>query len=258
MGLHCLPRPSCRKTLDHDDISNFCFILIAGLWRECQHYSCGRGGTQYRSVFCGEEGEYNYNSVNDENCRYMQKPKEVRECFKVCDEHHSQLRWVTTTWSKCKLNPDFKECAKNKGIQYRNVTCVWRRTGFTEDDSVCSEFAGKPPDRQQCDLKCPQDCVVSQFSKWQFCDTCKFLNKTRTRTLIVPAANDGQECPAFTEMIPCNNCTDTYTYQIGPWDECAPLDRMFRNQGGKIHSLIGFQKRNIRCLNSFGSVAGYK
>ena len=232
-------------------------VYFPGLWRECQHYACGKGGTQFRSVFCGEEGEYNYNSVNEDHCQYMSKPKEVRECFKVCVEHHNQLRWIKTSWGECVLNPDFTECAKNKGIQYRNVSCAWRKSGFIEDDAVCSEFQARPPSKQQCDLKCPQDCVVSRFSEWQYCDTCKFQNKTRTRHLIVPPANGGKECPAFTEMVPCLNCTGTYTYKIGPWDECSPFEGNIPNLGD-IHPQIGFQKRTIRCLNSFGSVVGYK
>ena len=122
---------------------------------------------------------------------------------------------------------------------------------------MCSEFQAKPHSKQQCDLKCPQDCVVSQFSEWHYCDKCTFLNKTRTRQLIVPPANGGKECPPFTEMIPCANCTETYTYKIGPWDVCSPLDSTIPNFG-EIHPGIGFQKRNIRCLNSLGSVVGYK
>lgn len=183
----------------------------------------------------------------------------VRECFKVCEEHENALRWAVTVWSDCGLRPEFRECSIKNGLRHRNVTCVWRENGRVEDDSVCSEFEPKPDTHEICDLKCPQDCVVSLFSSWNVknCDNCLIINKTRTRELIIPPANDGFQCPPFTEMIPCDNCTNVYTYKIGAWDNCTPYS-VTSNIRGQVHPQIGYQKRTILCINTYGSIVLYK
>lgn len=128
-----------------------------------------------------------------------------------------------------------------------------------EDDNVCSEFEPKPDTQESCDLKCPQDCVVSMFSSWNLnnCDNCLIVNKTRTRKLIIPPANGGHSCPQFTEMLPCDNCANVYTYKIGAWDECMAFNMTSHIQG-QVHPQMGYQKRNIHCINTYGSVVLYK
>ena len=179
----------------------------------------------------------------------------MEECFKVCSFHHDKIKWAEPQFSDCVLDPKYKECSIHRGIRYRNITCVWRDDGRLEDDSVCSEFAPKPDEQEKCQLKCPQDCVMSPFSPWQNCDTCIISNRTRTRSLIVPPANGGTLCPHFTEMIPCDSCKNTYTYHIGTWNDCS-RDKSF-NSMNRIHPLIGFQERRIQCLNSYGFPVSY-
>ncbi|XP_052804646.1 thrombospondin type-1 domain-containing protein 7A-like [Mya arenaria] len=236
------------------------YVWKTGLWMGCQHHSCGEGGTQYRTVFCAEAGEYNFNTQDDSKCSSQRKPVDRRECFRVCDMHQNELRWAATMWSDCVLNPEFRVCSIKNGIRYRNVTCVWRQTGKIEDDRVCSEFEPKPDLQEQCDLKCPQDCIVTSFSKWSEsnCDTCLIVNKTRTRDLVVPPdpSRAGKPCPPFTEMIPCENCSSTFTYRIGPWEECIVLDGDLRGTG-QVHPILGYQKRKIHCINSVGNVVSY-
>ncbi|XP_053409281.1 thrombospondin type-1 domain-containing protein 7A-like isoform X2 [Mercenaria mercenaria] len=235
------------------------YVWKTGLWMECQHYSCGKGGSQFRSVYCGEAGEYKYNEYDASMCSHLPKPKNVQECFKVCEQHQNALRWAVTVWSDCTLRPEFRTCSIKHGIRYRNVTCVWRENGRVEDDNVCSEFEPKPDTEESCDLKCPQNCVVSLFSSWNInnCDKCRIVNKTRTRELIIPPANGGISCPTFTEMFPCDNCADIYTYKIGVWDECMPYN-MTSKIRGQVHPQIGYQKRNIHCINTYGSIVLYK
>lgn len=183
----------------------------------------------------------------------------VQECFKVCEQHENLLRWAITVWSDCTLRPQYRECSIKHGVRYRNVTCVWRETGRVEDDRVCSEFEPKPDTQESCDLKCPQDCVVSMFSSWSLnnCDNCYIVNKTRTRALIVPPGHTGQSCPRFTEMIPCDNCLNVYTYKIGAWDECSLIDNVFIGQG-QVRPKVGFQRRSIHCIDKYGSVVLYR
>lgn len=161
-------------------------------------------------------------------------------------------------WSECQLRPGFTECSIKHGVRYRNVTCMFRSNGRIEDDQVCEEFEVKPDSEQSCDLKCPQDCVVTSFSSWadDNCDNCLIVNKTRTRHLVVPPdpGMGGKQCPPFTEMIPCDNCTDVYTYKIGQWGECVPFQptSLTSAAGHSVRPKLGFQKRRIHCINSIG------
>ena len=178
-----------------------------------------------------------------------------RPCFKVCKEHKNELQWTYTVWSDCQLRPGHTECSIKNGVRYRNVTCMFRSNGRVEDDSVCWEFEAKPNSEESCDLKCPQDCVVTVFTPWSNsnCDNCLIVNKTRTRHLVVPPdpGKGGKPCPPFTEMIPCDNCTDVYTYKIGPWEECVPFAASFLTKGS-VHPVLGYQRRRIHCVNSLG------
>ncbi|KAL3836955.1 hypothetical protein ACJMK2_022357 [Sinanodonta woodiana] len=204
--------------------------------RECINNVCGRGGIQNRFAWCGEKGS-------------ITSPAITRSCFKVCDEHRNKLRWVSYPWSECKLNSSNEICSRKGGLQHRDVVCVWKETGLPENEMACSFFESKPVTEQVCELKCPQDCVVSKFTPWSKCDNCIRVNSTRLRSILVPPANGGAECPLFSEMSPCLNCSDSYTYKIDPFGTCIPFgDQNIK----KIHPLIGYQRRTIECLHSYG------
>ncbi|KAK3612198.1 hypothetical protein CHS0354_016588 [Potamilus streckersoni] len=224
------------------------YIWKVGLWqRECRNNVCGRGGIQNRSVWCGEKDSFT--TVAEEFCQQDSKPAITRSCFKVCDEHRNKLRWVPYLWSECKLNSSYEICSRKGGVQNRDVFCVWKETGLPEDDMACSFFESKPVTEQVCQIKCPQDCVVSKFTPWSQCDNCIRVNSTKLRSIIVPPANGGTECPPFSEMSPCLNCSDSYTYKIGPFEKCIPFDDQ---KIKKVHPLIGYQRRTIECLHSYG------
>jgi hypothetical protein len=136
---------------------------------------------------------------------------------------------------------------------------MWSKNGDPAHDDICLQFEPKPDTEQKCDLRCQQNCVVSMFSSWNLnnCDKCLIVNKTRTRELIIPPANGGHSCPPFSEMIPCDNCVDVFTYNIGAWGECIPFNTT-SNIRGQVHPQIGFQKRNIQCINNYGTLVLYK
>ncbi|KAL4229483.1 Thrombospondin type-1 domain-containing protein 7A-like [Mactra antiquata] len=235
------------------------YVWKTGLWMECQHYDCGKGGSQFRSVYCGEQGEFNYNEFDSSKCSHMPKPSNKRDCFKVCDLHRQKLKWTVTMWSDCMLYPQYRECSIKHGIRYRNVSCVWVDNGQLEDNDVCAELEPKPDTEEKCNLKCPQDCVVTSFSSWDInnCDKCLIVNKTRTRELVVPPAHGGSMCPHFTEMIPCDNCSDIYTYKIGEWSECTQF-KQSPHTTAQIQPIIGRQTRRIQCIDTNGNEVLFK
>lgn len=184
--------------------------------------------------------------------------KEATSCFKVCPEHKTQFQWTYTGWSDCQLRPGHTVCSIKNGIRYRNVTCVYHayREDFREEeDHVCWDLAAKPETEESCELKCPQDCVMTAFSSWadNNCDTCLIVNRTRTRQLVVPQDPDrgGKPCLPFTEMTPCDNCIDVYTYKIGPWEECIPFNPTTSTKGS-VHPVLGYKHRHIHCIDSLG------
>lgn len=69
------------------------------------------------------------------------------------------------------------------------------------------------------ELETPIDCVVSDWSDWS---NCINGNKTRTRTIITPAANGGISCPVLIETVSCTvtpvNCVVS---DWSDWGECV-------------------------------------
>lgn len=189
--------------------------------------------------------------TQERNCLYLSKPRESRNCFKVCEEHRDKVRWSASTWGKCSLASGEQQCSRGKGVQNRTVQCVWKNTGFTENDDVCSMFKLKPISERACELRCSQDCIVSEYSKWSSCDNCKLPNRTRTRSIVVPPLYGGQSCLAFTEMEPCSNCTESYSLSVGSWSQCTSFQTKLLTINSK-HPLIGHQTREVRCQKSNG------
>uniref|UniRef100_A0A2C9LDW3 Spondin-like TSP1 domain-containing protein n=1 Tax=Biomphalaria glabrata TaxID=6526 RepID=A0A2C9LDW3_BIOGL len=112
-----------------------------------------------------------------------------------------------------------------------------------------------PQIRETCELLCRQDCVVSDYFNWTECSsTCMLANKTRTRVVIVPPRHRGSHCPELSDMVPCVNCTTSFIYQYMAWLPCTSMDNNYAN-GMSTHPLIGYQTREVACLQSKGVLA---
>jgi len=75
-----------------------------------------------------------------------------------------------------------------------------------------------------CDLMCPVDCVMSDFSEWSECsEPCGGGTRTRTRQVVSGAENGGAECGATEETEACNeqHCpVDCAVSDFGGWSTC--------------------------------------
>ncbi|XP_041371854.1 thrombospondin type-1 domain-containing protein 7A-like isoform X2 [Gigantopelta aegis] len=172
--------------------------------------------------------------------------------------HESNVVWSVSQWSQCQLAPGVTSCGKNNGVRYRTVVCERRDSRVQVNDRACLATEPKPRPSQACELLCRMDCVVTPYSVWSGCDaSCRLPNRTRTRDIVLPPRHGGGHCPEFSEMLPCDNCTESYTYLLGAWELCQPFDSSFM-KNVKTHPLIGYQNRVITCLGSKGTVTSFR
>lgn len=151
-----------------------------------------------------------------------------------------------------------ESCGRNSGVQYRNVTCERKDRQDRVKAYRCEVEEPMPATSQSCELLCRQDCVVSTFSYWSGCDSaCQTPNKTRTRHVIVPPRHRGSHCPELSEMVTCDNCTHSYTYKLSDWLPCSPIVASYLKDI-KAHPLIGYQIRDISCLNTRGVMSSLR
>ncbi|KAK6181753.1 hypothetical protein SNE40_009543 [Patella caerulea] len=245
------------------------FEWVTGAWGTCENTHCGYGGLQHREVWCRIR---NSNSVHPINCVHFPKPEGMRECYKKCVKSDVILKedveetwsdnndviWSVYEWSRCQLAPNVAMCGRNEGVRHRVVVCEHKTTKEKVVDFLCEKKEPKPITKESCELLCRQDCVVDLFSSWSSCDnSCQVYNRTRTRRIVLPPRHGGKHCPPFSEMQPCDNCTDFYTYALEPWEPCRPFEKGYA-KNIKTHPLIGYQSRDIKCLNAKGLLTAFR
>ncbi|BFZ22563.1 hypothetical protein BsWGS_25602 [Bradybaena similaris] len=164
----------------------------------------------------------------------------------------SDVEWVIDQWSSCRLAQGAKSCGRNSGIQVRNVTCERKDRQGKVSPTRCLMEETMPATNQSCELLCRQNCVVTAYSEWSGCDsTCQLSNQTRIRDVVVPPRHRGSHCPGLSEMRVCENCTRSYTYRFSDWLPCATFSGSYLSDV-RTHYLIGYQTREITCLQNKG------
>jgi len=72
---------------------------------------------------------------------------------------------------------------------------------------------------------CPVDCKMGDWTPWTQCsEKCDGGVQTRTRPILTPASNGGEECPCTEESQECNtqDCpVDCRQSEWGPWSSCS-------------------------------------
>lgn len=147
-------------------------------------------------------------------------------------------KWSSSAWSMC----NFQSGAScGDGYTTRFVYCleVWNGTVRTTHHSQCEELANtsRPPEIMACSVKCPQACLVGEWSDWTPCPrACQQTYSNRTRSVIVPPVLD--ECPNLLELVQC---------PILPCARWLPEAYM---QCVRFPSICGkgFQSRTVRCV----------
>ena len=113
-------------------------------------------------------------------------------------------RWETSGWSECTVIDGGATCGV--GLRERYTYCIRENTNGHVSSDECNSSL-RPSSLGSCEVPCPQDCVVSEWSEWSNCrnDTCETQYIHHNRTLLLgqdsscPHLVESQECPP----IPC-------------------------------------------------------
>ena len=125
-----------------------------------------------------------------------------------CNTQACPVNCETSAWSS------WSTCSKTcgSGTQTRTRT-------ITKPASNGGQDCGGLVENQSCNTQpCPSDCVMSDWSSWSTCSkTCGGGTQTRTRTVVKPAANGGQECGTLTETQSCNTQACPVDCAVSDW-----------------------------------------
>ncbi|XP_077993776.1 thrombospondin type-1 domain-containing protein 7A-like [Glandiceps talaboti] len=153
---------------------------------------------------------------------------EERDCenLPVCYSYH----WVMSNWNECILpydersggEPD-EERRCGDGLQTRDISCL-RDDGMTVNMNLCLKYAeAMPVFVQTCRIHCPEDCVMSSWSKFGKCTMECVGQRTRKRRLVGPSRRR-EDCQN-TRLYPDSeseicSCPAYTLVPIGEWSDC--------------------------------------
>uniref|UniRef100_A0A4W3HRX9 Thrombospondin type-1 domain-containing protein 7A n=1 Tax=Callorhinchus milii TaxID=7868 RepID=A0A4W3HRX9_CALMI len=145
----------------------------------------------------------------------------------------------------------------------RNQTILCKNN---QGEMTSNELCGESPflSLVVCEVPCPTDCILSEWSKWSVCSrSCSGKNaegrQSRMRSIIAPAGEGGNPCPpskALDELRSCNEhiCTIFY-WDASPWGPCTEdisvtaLNATI-SWNGEPTCAVGMQTRKVTCMKS--------
>uniref|UniRef100_A0A6Q2XA47 Thrombospondin type-1 domain-containing protein 7A n=1 Tax=Esox lucius TaxID=8010 RepID=A0A6Q2XA47_ESOLU len=146
-------------------------------------------------------------------------------------------------WSSCQLS-EMAVCGP--GTRSRLLDCV-RSDGKVVELSVCEQFGQVNTWRlsEGCDVECPVNCVLSDWSTWSECShTCGHQGQMlRSRSILQSAHKEGRPCPSqllHTRSCPIRPC---YSWLLGDWSLCHV-------EGADCGE--GVRQRNLTCIVHWG------
>ncbi|KAM6080415.1 thrombospondin type-1 domain-containing protein 7B isoform 4-T4 [Theristicus caerulescens] len=191
-----------------------------------------------------------------------------------------RFAWRTSEWKACQVSLllDQQDPRHHKhvglcggGIQTREVYCVQitielgmhrLKEGEEVPHHLCSELPR--PEVVACEIPCPTDCVISEWSPWSPCShSCSSKNaegsQSRSRFILALPAEGGKACPpdrALQEHRACNDhpCVHFF-WETSPWSSCSE-DALVTalnatiNWSGEATCGVGVQTRKVFCVKS--------
>ncbi|XP_039613314.1 thrombospondin type-1 domain-containing protein 7B isoform X2 [Polypterus senegalus] len=226
--------------------AQLCLLSSWSAWGPCTYENCqdpqGRKGFRFRRRRVIQEPT----GISD-SCPHLVEfiPCEDPICY----------QWHVTEKHPCEPNKD--TCGQ--GTQKQNVVCKDIEGKSVSDDHCLDE---PPSSRLPCDVPCPLDCVISDWSPWSSCShSCSSKNaegkQSRVRSVVAQPGQDGKPCPsaqALEEWRQCNDhpCT-VFFWDVSPWGPCTEDISMTTinatsNWNGKPTCAVGIQTRKVICM----------
>ncbi|XP_047666453.1 thrombospondin type-1 domain-containing protein 7B isoform X2 [Tachysurus fulvidraco] len=225
-----------------------CHLSDWSPWGPCIHDNSvehpGTKGFKSRMRFIVEEpwGE-------SESCPHV---SEVMTC-----DHPISFQWHVISQGPCM--PQNGACGH--GVQEQAVECV----SVTGDVVPTERCPGDPPPLQKlCEMPCPEDCVLGEWSSWSSCSHCCSSKQvqgkqTRSRVILAPSGEHGMGClpaPVLQQWRVCGIQGFTvYYWETSPWGPCTPDSGTDKNstEQEEVEEMgcgTGIQTRFVSCRRS--------
>lgn len=190
-------------------------------------------------------------SQSEKPCPHTVK---IRNCI---PDHCIPPRWHIRNFSSCLLTSNVT-CGP--GIITRDIDCVDYHNISVLVDECLIDHSKKPSETISCQVPCPDECVVSEWSVWSHCSrTCSGGNKKRNRHILAYGLTNCSSTE-LEQVESCNeeiNCT-SYTLHYGEWSKCKsviPLNvsTSYCNDGMQTRSATcTFGNTTVTCPGYFG------
>ncbi|XP_026684530.1 thrombospondin type-1 domain-containing protein 7B [Diaphorina citri] len=262
-------------------MSQDCVVTPWTDWKEVKRGCIDENGKNWPTVSERTRDVSKLHEGSGKQCPHLKETNEERSGTKCTDLY----KWLTSSWSRCKLPKGLSQELCGGGLQFRNVTCVSKETGWAVSEDEC--HLNPLPTVQRCEVPCERDCSVSLWSPWGPCLPAKacpvsdsepmplkgFRRRSRqvieapsenglecpatdacfrrrSRQVIEAPSENGLECPATDEIQTCSN-PQCYHWYADVWSSCI-LDPGVGKCGN------GVRMRKIMCKDHGGeTVADY-
>ncbi|XP_028971693.2 thrombospondin type-1 domain-containing protein 7B isoform X3 [Esox lucius] len=242
------------------------FEWVVEAWSTCtintvtEASACGEG-LQSRTVRCarrstsGQETNESLESCDPTESRRRRRhvlrlpspegtcPEDIQTEACVLNSTCFIYHYNVSDWSSCQLS-EMAVCGP--GTRSRLLDCV-RSDGKVVELSVCEQFGQVNTWRlsEGCDVECPVNCVLSDWSTWSECShTCGHQGQMlRSRSILQSAHKEGRPCPSqllHTRSCPIRPC---YSWLLGDWSLCHV-------EGADCGE--GVRQRNLTCIVHWG------
>lgn len=199
-----------------------CAMESWGEWTTCTK-TCGTGSTtRQRKILTAP-------AYGGKKCGGTEEKK-------VCNEQPCPVDCVMGGWSS------WSSCS---------TTCGGGSAFRTRKVEVSAQFGGKAclatSESKACNVvPCPVDCQMGAWTGWTTCNrACGGGSQSRTRPVVVAAANNGKACSATFETQTCNTQPCPVDCVMGDWSTWTPCDKTCgkgtrsRNRNVSVQSQYG-------------------
>ena len=176
---------------------------------------------------------------------------EIRTCI---PDYCIHPRWQIRNTSACHLTANMT-CGT--GVMTRELDCVDQHGTSVSVDECLMDHSKIPSETVACQVLCPDECVVSEWSLWSQCSsTCSGGIRNRNRQILAYGITNCSSVE-LQEIEPCNeeiNCT-TYKLYYGEWSKCDTLAKFnkYCNNGTQTRSgICKIGNNTVTCPGYFG------